>query len=89
MVWSRGTTMKDIRYIVGKGSPYGTSPDGWVTVDLDNDRGTNGWGCALAILGQHGALTEISLLTEQDWLKHEASSHCAISHIDFGLEVLH
>lgn len=89
MVWSKGTTMNDIRYIVGKGSPFGSKPDGWVSVDLDNDRSTNSWGCALAVLGQHQALQEISLLTEEDWLEHEASKHCGISHIDLGLEVLH
>lgn len=81
--------MSDIRYIVGKGASYGANPEGWVTVDLDDNRSINGWGCALAILWEHQALKEISLLTENCWFEHEASKHCGISHIDLGLEVLH
>lgn len=89
MVENNETTMDDIRYIVGKGCTFATKPEGWVSVDLDKERNINGWGCALTILWQHGALKEVYPLSEDEWYEHEASQHCGISHIDLGLEVLH
>jgi len=83
---------------VGKGSPYGDKPERWVSVSLNLnlpdkppkiDGSDGAWGRALAVLWQHQALKEVALLTDKEWLEHEACNHCGCSHIDLGLEVLH
>ena len=60
-----------------------------VSAPKNIDQSNDAWGRALAILWQHDALTEVSLLAEDEWFNHPTSHECGISHIDLGLEVLH
>ena len=78
------TEFDPTRWVVGRGNAYG-----WVSVDLGDDDSFDAKGAALDILWEHDSLQEVALLTNNEWIEHEASQHCGISHIDRGLEVLH